>query len=433
MNFDEFNEPEQEQIEDELKPEKRSYRKLYFFLLIISLLLHLLILDVFFNFGLRKRGLSLLKQLASEEAKKCENKKTFVYFNPSKDIAPLKQMSTIPEPISTQVAPPLIEIKPEPDNGLPASLKPRKSEFGFPNANDEIPEEDVLETKLGTEDKAEELAIEAEANAVEEEAPKIKQAQKKLDSTAQPESKAEPTQTETAETADSKTTEKIINEAPEPVVNKTSAMFAAADKEARIKQIMAQQKILEQYQGQDFSAQATGAAESQPGKEQEKSSSYLSGDSQKISLRAKGKKTEGKKRNIIAMTKGFIENLKDEGNDWLERKGDDNKRPSFEELKYISYEEKITWGLQASWKQSFEHSPLHDLNHNDAVIDFSIDDQGNLVNCEMLQSTGNADLDRMIIKNTKLASPFPPLPKHFNTKLYRTGRIIHVYPRNLGF
>ena len=42
------------------------------------------------------------------------------------------------------------------------------------------------------------------------------------------------------------------------------------------------------------------------------------------------------KKSIIGMTTGFIENLKHKGNDWLERDGDKNVRPDYEDLKYIS-------------------------------------------------------------------------------------------------
>ncbi|MCK4651144.1 energy transducer TonB [Candidatus Babeliales bacterium] len=139
-----------------------------------------------------------------------------------------------------------------------------------------------------------------------------------------------------------------------------------------------------------------------------------------------------KKRSIIAMTKGFIENLKNKGDDWLERKGDPNKRPDFKELKYISYEQKINWYLQNSWKQHFAHQPWQKALEGKAIIDFKINEDGSLKNVYMLQSSGNNNLDDMIVKSVEYAAPFPPLPKHFGKKTYKTGRIIYVYSHKLS-
>lgn len=138
------------------------------------------------------------------------------------------------------------------------------------------------------------------------------------------------------------------------------------------------------------------------------------------------------KRNIIALTKGFVENLKDEGEDDIERDGDPNKRPSFEEMKYISYESNINWCLQAAWKQNFAYNPTIQVHEGKAVIEFTLNEKGYVTKSELLQSTGYRDLDAVIMKNLQFANPFPPLPKHFGVKNYTTGRIIHVFCNRFG-
>lgn len=139
-----------------------------------------------------------------------------------------------------------------------------------------------------------------------------------------------------------------------------------------------------------------------------------------------------RKANIIAMTKGFIENLTDEGTDWLKRAGDDSKRPTFEEMKYFSYEQRINWQLQASWKRNFDRGYAAHVPEGKALVKFCIDEQGNVTECMLVQSSGITILDSMILQNVKAAAPFPPLPKHFDTKLYKTGRIIHVTTNRFG-
>lgn len=138
------------------------------------------------------------------------------------------------------------------------------------------------------------------------------------------------------------------------------------------------------------------------------------------------------KRNIIALTKGFVENLKDEGEDDIERDGDPNKRPSFEEMKYISYESNINWCLQAAWKQNFAYNPTIQAHEGKAVIEFTLNEKGYVTHSELLQSTGYRDLDSVIMKNLQFANPFPPVPKHFGVKNYTTGRIIHVFCNKFG-
>ncbi|KKQ33576.1 MAG: TonB protein [candidate division TM6 bacterium GW2011_GWF2_37_49] len=138
-------------------------------------------------------------------------------------------------------------------------------------------------------------------------------------------------------------------------------------------------------------------------------------------------------KNLIQLTKGYIEKWRGEsGTDPIDRDGDPNKRPSFEELKYISYESKINWCLQASWKDNFAHRQSIHMSEGKAVIEFTIDESGKLLSTKMLQSSGYREVDSAIIKNFEFASPFPPLPKHFGTKTYSTGRIITVYAQRFG-
>jgi TonB family protein len=153
-------------------------------------------------------------------------------------------------------------------------------------------------------------------------------------------------------------------------------------------------------------------------------------------IRVRGAKnmTGERKRTMFALMKGFVEKIHGpEGQDSLDRDGDPNKKPSFEELKYLSYETKINWCLQSSWKQNFAYRPMASPHEGKAVIEFTLDEHGQVTQSKILQSTGYQDLDMIIIKNLQFASPFPPLPKHFGTKNYTTGRVIHVYTDRLGF
>lgn len=144
-----------------------------------------------------------------------------------------------------------------------------------------------------------------------------------------------------------------------------------------------------------------------------------------------GQARSGKRQNIIAMTKCFLDNFEENaaGNALIDRDGDENIAPSFEEEKYISYEAKINWCLQSSWKQHFERRCLAQFprQKENVYVDFVVDQNGALVSCTLLQSSGVKEIDVAVMKNMQLAAPFPPLPKHFNTQVYRTGRRISIY------
>lgn len=143
--------------------------------------------------------------------------------------------------------------------------------------------------------------------------------------------------------------------------------------------------------------------------------------------------SEKPKKNIIALTKGFLEKLQGvDGSDAIDRNGDPNQRPSFEELRFIGYESKINWALQASWKQNFEHSIKHKATTGTVDISFLIDAQGNPCNITIIQSSGIEELDRMIIHNIQNASPYPPIPAHFHMTEYPVRRSIRVYAYGKG-
>ena len=138
------------------------------------------------------------------------------------------------------------------------------------------------------------------------------------------------------------------------------------------------------------------------------------------------KNNQKKKKNILAMTKGFIDTFKEgseNGNNFLyDRKGDDNKQPTFEELQFISYDQKIYWQMQSAWNRNFLRKAKPGHIGKTTTISYAIDEKGNLAEINLVKSSGDNELDTMLMETVRLAAPYPPLPKHFNMKMYsRTG------------
>lgn len=142
------------------------------------------------------------------------------------------------------------------------------------------------------------------------------------------------------------------------------------------------------------------------------------------------------KRNILALTKGFVEKRhhRPAGTDLIDRDGDPDKRPDDNELELIEYEANLNWCLQASWKQNFsflppEQRPFKEESQaieRNPAIEFTLNKNGHVTNCTLLQSSGNTRIDRMVMLSVKFASPFPAIPDHFGFATYTTTRTIFV-------
>ncbi|MFA5075131.1 MAG: TonB family protein [Candidatus Babeliales bacterium] len=407
-------------------PNKKGKRRKNLTLFFIwSLLIHLIIIIIFFLYAFKKREILLLftpKDQKTHKKFSAPKKETIVWFKKDE----LKE-KFIKKPEIKKVEEKLKQI--EEKNELPASLKPRRSEFGVTEVFDEIPQFRPPQAKILAKQEQAEIKTETKQKA------QIKQHELKQKQQTKTETKQEVTEKIAPETNIDK---KAVSEKP------GIKEFGQKELQEKIKQIeqkqlvvakaMAQQEKLEK----EIDLPKVKTESEQVEQAGQVSKTGTPGQQDTEQLRTFGHDLEDKgpiqkpKKSIIAMTRGFIENLKNEGTDWLERKGDDNKRPTFEEMKYISYEQQVNWHLQNSWKQNFEYRPWQKVLEGKAVVEFKITDKGNVQDVKLLESTGIMELDEIIIKSVHLATPFPPLPKHFNTNLYTTGRIIHVNARRIG-
>jgi TonB family protein len=404
---------------------KKTFRKKLTIILLVSLFIHIVLLFFFFNFGFRKQTVSLFKSIFAQltekqiaEKKRLETKPvSWVIF---KDLPkPIKQ-SKIQVSNQTKNTPLPLTQKPitPPPSGI-AKLKARKSNFGW-----DVPQDtpqpalcSIPTTLTGQAAKTEEPVVVNKSKKIESD--KIPDGSTLADSHLEDDVKIYNHNL-------SKDAEKPIG-IPKIVINQQNkAEQTQEDKIERIKEIEEKQAMFEQITSGQLSQIST----------EKISSSKTTGRQGQLqpNTQARGAyDASGRKRpNIIALTKGFVENIHDNGNDLIDRDGDENIQASFEEMKYISYEAKINWCLQAAWKQNFESRCLTTRATGKAYVDFTIDQQGNLLTCELLQSTGSPELDKVIMKNMQFAAPYPPLPNHFGVKKYRTGRRIEVYARKFS-
>jgi TonB family protein len=118
------------------------------------------------------------------------------------------------------------------------------------------------------------------------------------------------------------------------------------------------------------------------------------------------------------IAQGFLASLDEGGNDLIERKGNENIRPDFEEMRTLSYLHKIIWYMQNEWRRdtSLMDCPIPAMVVTGVSI--TIDKEGNLKKASVVQSCGIHQLDEAVLRGIKAASPYPSLPSHFKKDSY---------------
>lgn len=156
-----------------------------------------------------------------------------------------------------------------------------------------------------------------------------------------------------------------------------------------------------------------------------------------VGLSKKDKTPRIKRKSILSMTKGFLQHLKDEGNDLIKREGDDNKIPTLQDLKEASYIQKVLaqfqqeiFILQNQMSSAQKENLLTNFKSNPVIL-LIIGLKGNLYKLNLLNSSGASNYDKHIITAFKQAAPYPPIPKHLNKKLFKLPVKVIINSRQL--
>lgn len=111
------------------------------------------------------------------------------------------------------------------------------------------------------------------------------------------------------------------------------------------------------------------------------------------------------------LAQGFIEQRGNDGQDWIDRKGNENIRPDLEDLKNTNYHMKLQWHVQNFLR--VKTAPANkDWTHGlTAKCNISIDEQGFIKYIQIDKSSGNSDYDEWVINFFKTITPYPLPPK----------------------
>ncbi len=145
-------------------------------------------------------------------------------------------------------------------------------------------------------------------------------------------------------------------------------------------------------------------------------------------------------RAIASITRGYLEQLTNEGTDLIKTiGGDPNKRPTAQQLKHERYLAKIQWCLQNSHNINKEKCLTAEPIHATMKVYFALKKNGAMESLQILQSSGNPFVDNYIKTLFEHASSsFPPVPSYITEEPYKL--LYHVLvnwnvsqPYNMGF
>jgi len=97
------------------------------------------------------------------------------------------------------------------------------------------------------------------------------------------------------------------------------------------------------------------------------------------------------------------------GHDLAQRAGDPTKRPSAEELKYISYIRRIAKLISDNIRFLINHRFTDTIE-----VTFEFDKKGYIQACSSQSTTQRCDLADKVMETIKELSPLPPIPDHWN-------------------
>jgi|WetSurMetagenome_2_1015567.scaffolds.fasta_scaffold52300_2 outer membrane biosynthesis protein TonB len=126
------------------------------------------------------------------------------------------------------------------------------------------------------------------------------------------------------------------------------------------------------------------------------------------------------RHNFFKTTKKFINKIIDE-ECIPAAQADQTAQDTVSTMEVGIYRRKVDQAWFASWDANCsdkllkkEFSLLFARPHN-ALVEYTVDQKGKLVDAKILESTGHLQLDTLIIKSLALAH-FPPIPEHFKEK-----------------
>lgn len=132
--------------------------------------------------------------------------------------------------------------------------------------------------------------------------------------------------------------------------------------------------------------------------------------------------------SILSLPKNIIGSYS--GNSFMDREGED-KFPDLEDMKYLGYEYRIFEHLDTTWNTYCAHNKNPNFANKGRVkcgVRCAIKKDGSIHYFKITQPSGDPWSDEQITKLYLKAVPYPPIPNHFNMKVFWLRGGEHVRP-----
>lgn len=382
-------------MQDYREPENKTL----FFLL--SLLIHLLLLYIFFLFLSYQNS---DKTVANERSEAQKDEQSAVSGQPlaQGNKPDSEQEKEIPKPTPQELA----------------ELKAQQSAFGAPVVFEDMPESlPTLATNLDTDGDGQES--ESEADDQPDSAAQSSFAKAPADRQAVLAQKAH---------AKEEIEEKLSSQ--NDAAQDASQGYLAQARKSTFQETLAALENKEAQEKQEQKPAAKKKRRKTPSKQSKNATALNEGNSQ----RSAG--PTNKKFTFADLANGFMENLQSGGKDAINQRGNPNIRPGIEQLKQSSYRQKMAWNLQAAFKRAARRTTflIPSPQFSRLECTFHIKKDGDLEKIDLLSSTGHQELDSYILATIKDAFPLPPIPEHWEKDmLVQTWVFRNIQPNESSY
>ena len=120
---------------------------------------------------------------------------------------------------------------------------------------------------------------------------------------------------------------------------------------------------------------------------------------------------------LAGITKGYLEQLTQEGNNLIKTiGGDPNKKPSTEQLKFERYVAKIIGNIQSAFKIHHDKIELNEEIKTTILLSLKLNRDGKIIDLQVAKSSGKKYIDDFFLFAFNFASSsFPPVPEYIKT------------------
>lgn len=127
-----------------------------------------------------------------------------------------------------------------------------------------------------------------------------------------------------------------------------------------------------------------------------------------------------KQLTFADILEGFNNMLKSGNNDWMSQTGKKGKDPDYQDLKAMSYMQKLSNQLRGAWDMGIDATVQRKFVRGMHNFKFalSIAKDGDILDLQVAQSTGIPDIDAILLSIIRSSSPFPPVPDHLKMQVF---------------